>query len=88
MHQVDRQAPLLRLVRFGFDAERLYIRVDGTRPMRDLLEAGFEVRSSSSSRKGCGSRCAVIPVNRRRANSGTTAESCRAGRVGAPGRPR
>jgi alpha-amylase/alpha-mannosidase (GH57 family) len=42
MHQSDRQPALLTFIRFGFDDERLYIRVDGTREMRDLLESGYE----------------------------------------------
>ncbi len=42
MHQTERHAPLVTLVRYGFDAERLYIRLDGTRPVRELLAAGYE----------------------------------------------
>jgi hypothetical protein len=43
MHQTDRQTPLLRFIRYGFDADRLYIRVDGASDMRGLLESGYEV---------------------------------------------
>ena len=42
MHQADRQAALVTLVRYGFDTERLYVRLDGTRPLREILESGYE----------------------------------------------
>jgi alpha-amylase/alpha-mannosidase (GH57 family) len=42
MHQATRQDPLITLVRYGFDAETLYIRLDGSRPMRELLASGYE----------------------------------------------
>ncbi len=42
MHQADRTPPLLTAVRFGFDRERLYVRLDGERPAVDLLAAGYE----------------------------------------------
>ena len=37
MHQVGARADGIALVSFGFDAANLYVRVEGTRPMRDLL---------------------------------------------------
>src|ERR1051325_4821821 len=37
MHQVADRAPGLRVIEFGFDLENLFIRVEGTQPMRDLL---------------------------------------------------
>jgi alpha-amylase/alpha-mannosidase (GH57 family) len=37
MHQVGPQADSIALVSFGFDAANLYVRVEGARPMRDLL---------------------------------------------------
>ena len=37
MHQVGARADAIALVSFGFDAANLYVRVEGTRPMRDLL---------------------------------------------------
>ncbi len=43
MHQADRPPSLLTEVRFGFDAERLFVRVDGVRPVVDLLAEGYEV---------------------------------------------
>jgi alpha-amylase/alpha-mannosidase (GH57 family) len=43
MHQADRRAPLIRRVRYGFDQERLYVRVDGDRPWREMLRSGYEV---------------------------------------------
>jgi alpha-amylase/alpha-mannosidase (GH57 family) len=43
MHQTDRRPSLVTLVRFGFDLERLYVRVDATRRMADLLAEGFQV---------------------------------------------
>ena len=42
MHQTDRHAALVTLVQYGFDAERLYVRIDGTQPLRQLLESGYE----------------------------------------------
>ena len=42
MHQIDRPAPVLTQVQFGFDRDRLYVRLDGVRPMLDLLAAGYE----------------------------------------------
>ena len=43
MHRADGRRPILTLVQFGFDRERLYVRVDATRPMADLLADGHEV---------------------------------------------
>jgi len=43
MHRSDRRAPLLTLVQFGFDRERLFVRVDAARPMVDLLADGHEI---------------------------------------------
>ena len=43
MHQTDRPASLVTLVHFGFDRERLYVRVDMKRRLIDLLAAGYEV---------------------------------------------
>src|SRR5439155_489559 len=43
MHQTDRQASIVTLIRFGFDRARLYVRVDGSRPMLDVLAEGFEL---------------------------------------------
>ncbi len=43
MHQTGRAAPRLTSVRFGFDRERLYIRVDGRQPMTEVLADGCEV---------------------------------------------
>ena len=43
MHQTDRRAPHLTSIQFGFDRERLYLRLDGERPMRELLALGHEV---------------------------------------------
>jgi alpha-amylase/alpha-mannosidase (GH57 family) len=37
MHQVGARTDAIALVSFGFDAAKLYVRVEGTRPMRDLL---------------------------------------------------
>jgi alpha-amylase/alpha-mannosidase (GH57 family) len=37
MHQVSDMSNRIVLVEFGFDREHLYIRVDGSRPMRELL---------------------------------------------------
>jgi alpha-amylase/alpha-mannosidase (GH57 family) len=43
MHRVDRRRAALSLVRFGFDRERLFVRLDGPEPMADLLAGGHEV---------------------------------------------
>jgi alpha-amylase/alpha-mannosidase (GH57 family) len=43
MHQIDRREHLVTLVHFGFDADHLYVRVDATRRMIDLLAEGYEV---------------------------------------------
>ena len=46
MHQVSDQAAGIAAVEFGFDLENLYVRVDGTSPVTEMLAAGFgfEVR--------------------------------------------
>jgi hypothetical protein len=43
MHQVADRAAGLTLVEFGFDLENLFVRVDGNKPLRELLAQGFEV---------------------------------------------
>jgi alpha-amylase/alpha-mannosidase (GH57 family) len=43
MHQIGRAAPRLASVRFGFDREHLYVRVDGRQPMAEVLADGYEV---------------------------------------------
>jgi alpha-amylase/alpha-mannosidase (GH57 family) len=43
MRQSDRRASLVTMVHFGFDRERLYVRVDAGRRLIDLLAAGWEV---------------------------------------------
>jgi alpha-amylase/alpha-mannosidase (GH57 family) len=44
MHQVSGGTPeALTLVEFGFDIDNLYIRVDGSRPMSELLGAGLNL---------------------------------------------
>jgi alpha-amylase/alpha-mannosidase (GH57 family) len=43
MHQAARREALLTLVHFGFDHERLHVRVDATRPIIDVLADGHEV---------------------------------------------
>jgi alpha-amylase/alpha-mannosidase (GH57 family) len=42
MHQIERRQSLLRLVLFGFDHEHLFVRMDGTRRLADLLADGYE----------------------------------------------
>ena len=42
MHEADRKPPVLTLVQFGFDREHLYVRLDGRRPLADLLAEGHE----------------------------------------------
>jgi alpha-amylase/alpha-mannosidase (GH57 family) len=43
MHQTDRRPAVLRLMHFGFDHERLFVRVDGACPIVDLLADGREL---------------------------------------------
>lgn len=42
MHRTDERPRIIQLIRFGFDRERLYVRLDATRPMTDWLADGFE----------------------------------------------
>ncbi len=42
MHRIDKRPPLVTLVQFAFDRERLYVRLDGAKPIVDLLGDGFE----------------------------------------------
>jgi hypothetical protein len=43
MHQIERRTPRLTLVQFGFDREHLFVRVDATRSIVDLLADGHEI---------------------------------------------
>jgi alpha-amylase/alpha-mannosidase (GH57 family) len=43
MHRSDSHRPILTLVQFGFDAERLLVRVDAGTPMLDVLADGHEI---------------------------------------------
>ena len=43
MHQVAGQDEGIAAVEFGFDLENLYVRIDGTSPVADMLAAGFRV---------------------------------------------
>jgi len=43
MHQAGRASSLLSGIRFGFDLERLYVRIDGVRAIVDLMAEGHEV---------------------------------------------
>ena len=40
MHQIDRRAPVVTLIQFGFDREQLYVRIDTTHPAADLIAEG------------------------------------------------
>jgi hypothetical protein len=42
MHQADRAEPLLTVVYFGFGREDLFVRLDGVRPLVDLIADGYE----------------------------------------------
>jgi alpha-amylase/alpha-mannosidase (GH57 family) len=42
MHRADQRPPLIELVRFGFDRDRLFVRLDATRPISELLATGYE----------------------------------------------
>ena len=41
MHQAEQRPPILKLVRFGFGDDRLYVRLDATRRLVDLLAEGY-----------------------------------------------
>jgi hypothetical protein len=43
MHQIERRPAVIRQVHFGFDHERLFVRVDGAAPIVDLLADGREL---------------------------------------------
>ena len=43
MHQVADRDAGIEVVEFGFDPECLFVRVDATRPMRELLAGGLEI---------------------------------------------
>jgi alpha-amylase/alpha-mannosidase (GH57 family) len=44
MHQVGGRTAIVSAVEFGVDLRHLYVRVDGTQPMRRQVEAGIDVR--------------------------------------------
>jgi alpha-amylase/alpha-mannosidase (GH57 family) len=43
MHQTDRRPVTVALVHFGFDNERLFVRIDTHEPMIDVLASGIEL---------------------------------------------
>jgi alpha-amylase/alpha-mannosidase (GH57 family) len=43
MHQVSTREPGLTLIEFGFDLENIYLRIDGTAPMQELLMHGLDL---------------------------------------------
>ena len=43
MHQVADRGPGISLVEFGFDLQTLYVRIDATQAMRELLQDGLSV---------------------------------------------
>ena len=43
MHQADREAARIAVVRFGFDGHCLYLRLDGAAAVRDLFDSGDEI---------------------------------------------
>jgi alpha-amylase/alpha-mannosidase (GH57 family) len=43
MHQADRRPASLTAVRFGFDQGALYVRLDGVRPVAELLDEGLSM---------------------------------------------
>jgi hypothetical protein len=43
MHQVAERSPGVALIEFGFDLDRLFIRVDGSQPMKEILAAQVEL---------------------------------------------
>ena len=67
MHQTDRRAALLTLIQFGFDRDRLYVRLDGSRRIVDLLGDGHEFSlkflQPTAPASWCGSWKAAGPVD-------------------------
>ncbi len=43
MHQTDRQPPSVALVHYGFDRQRMFVRIDTAQPAADLLAGGREL---------------------------------------------
>jgi alpha-amylase/alpha-mannosidase (GH57 family) len=43
MHQIERRAAMVSVVYFGFDRECLFVRIDSSRPVVDLLAEGVEL---------------------------------------------
>src|SRR5207247_5466525 len=43
MHRIDGGGAHLRLLQFGFDLERLFVRIDAHEPVADLLAGGLDV---------------------------------------------
>ena len=43
MHQTERAPRLLRLLSFGFDRARFYLRVDGVGPLQELFAEGYDL---------------------------------------------
>jgi alpha-amylase/alpha-mannosidase (GH57 family) len=43
MHQIAERSAGVALIEFGFDLDRLFVRVDGARPMKDVLGDGVEL---------------------------------------------
>lgn len=41
MHQAERRPPVFARALFGFDRDRLYVRIDGKRPIDDVLREGI-----------------------------------------------
>jgi alpha-amylase/alpha-mannosidase (GH57 family) len=58
MHQVADRAPGLTLIEFGFDLESLFVRIEGTRPMRELL--GGDLSLSLNFLKPAGARLEIV----------------------------
>jgi alpha-amylase/alpha-mannosidase (GH57 family) len=57
MHQVAERSAAVALIEFGFDLDRLFIRVDGSRPMKEVL--GHQVELSVNFLKPSGFRVLV-----------------------------
>ena len=91
MHQVSAPESSLTAIEFGFDLERLYVRVSGTRPMREFLQGDRSV--SVNFLDPAGLRAVVagaaqgvsVTVARRSATGGVTDVAC-SGAMAAAGR--
>jgi alpha-amylase/alpha-mannosidase (GH57 family) len=61
MHQVADAAPGLTVIEFGFDLANLFVRIEGTRPMSELLSGALTL--SVNFLKPAGARLEILPAD-------------------------